>query len=372
MYEAFYGLNSKPFQLTPDPGFYFSSKQHQRARAYLEYGVMRCEGFIVITGEVGAGKTTIVRGLLDSLDSEAVVAAHLVSTQLGAEDTLRLVGAAFGVHVNGVSKGDLLLALEGFFVTQTLLGKRCLLIVDEAQNLQPQSVEELRMLSNFQNGQDALLQTFLIGQPEFRQILQSPGMVQLRQRVTATCHLGPLDSDETREYIFHRLKCAGSTDKPTFDAEIFDAIYRHTGGIPRRINTLFDRVLLQGFLTDKTHIDLDLVDEIIEEIQSEMHAPPKLTPGWEGFSNAAMNSEMQKELSASETDLMTLDLNLDTNLADSMAQQLAHVTAEQLSARLLRIERSVLRQERVNLEILVNLQKLVAASRRPRPDTVAD
>ena len=373
MYEAFYGLNSKPFQLTPDPGFYFSSKQHQRARAYLEYGVMRCEGFIVITGEVGAGKTTIVRGLLDSLDSETVVAAHLVSTQLGAEDTLRLVGAAFGVHVNGVSKGDLLLALEGFFVTQTLLGKRCLLIVDEAQNLQPQSVEELRMLSNFQNGQDALLQTFLIGQPEFRQILQSPGMVQLRQRVTATCHLGPLDSDETREYIFHRLKCAGSTDKPTFDAEIFDVIYRHTGGIPRRINTLFDRVLLQGFLTDKTHIDLDLVDEIIQEIQSEMHVPPKATLSWDAPPSHAMaRGEVPEGLSASDADSMALDLDLDIALADSMAQQLAHVTAEQLSARLLRIERSVLRQERVSLEILVNMQKLVAASRRPRPDSAVD
>ena len=152
MYEAFYGLSSKPFQLNPDPSFYFSSKQHQRARAYLEYGVMRCEGFIVITGEVGAGKTTIVRGLIESLDPGTVVAAHLVSTQLGAEDTLRLVGAAFGVHVHGVSKGDLLLALEAFFVTQTLQGKRCLLIVDEAQNLQQQAVEELRMLSNFQSG----------------------------------------------------------------------------------------------------------------------------------------------------------------------------------------------------------------------------
>ena len=153
MYEAFYGLTSKPFQLNPDPSFYFSSKQHQRARAYLEYGVMRCEGFIVITGEVGAGKTTIVRGLLDSLDPNNIVAAHLVSTQLGAEDTLRLVGAAFGVPVHGVSKSALLLALEAFFVTQTLRGKRCLLIVDEAQNLQPQAVEELRMLSNFQQGQ---------------------------------------------------------------------------------------------------------------------------------------------------------------------------------------------------------------------------
>ena len=204
MYEAFYGLSSKPFQLNPDPSFYFSSKQHQRARAYLEYGVMRCEGFIVITGEVGAGKTTIVRGLIESLDPGTVVAAHLVSTQLGAEDTLRLVGAAFGVHVHGVSKGDLLLALEAFFVTQTLQGKRCLLIVDEAQNLQQQAVEELRMLSNFQSGQNALLQTFLVGQPEFREILQSPSMLQLRQRVTATCHLGPLEADETREYILHR------------------------------------------------------------------------------------------------------------------------------------------------------------------------
>ena len=240
MYEAFYGLNSKPFQLNPDPGFYFSSKQHQRARAYLEYGVMRCEGFIVITGEVGAGKTTIVRGLIDSLDPGTVVAAHLVSTQLSAEDTLRLVGAAFGIPVRGVSKADLLMALEAFFVTQTLQGKRCLLIVDEAQNLQPQAVEELRMLSNFQNGQYALLQTFLVGQPEFREILQSPGMVQLRQRVTATCHLGPLEADETREYILHRLKCAGASDKPTFNPEIFDCIYHYAGGIPRRVNTLFD------------------------------------------------------------------------------------------------------------------------------------
>jgi putative secretion ATPase (PEP-CTERM system associated) len=373
MYEAFYGLNSKPFQLNPDPGFYFSSKQHQRARAYLEYGVMRCEGFIVITGEVGAGKTTIVRGLIDSLDPGTVVAAHLVSTQLSAEDTLRLVGAAFGIHVRGVSKGDLLLALEAFFVTQTLQGKRCLLIVDEAQNLQPQAVEELRMLSNFQNGRYALLQTFLVGQPEFREILQSPGMVQLRQRVTATCHLGPLEADETREYILHRLKCAGASEKPTFDPEIFDCIYHYTGGIPRRVNTLFDRVLLQGFLTDRTHIDLELVNEIIQEVQAEMLVSPKATYPWEMPLRAAVRGLAQEELVDSELEsvALDLDLNLDSAVADSMSQQLAHVTAEQLSARLLRIERSVLRQERVTLEILMNLQKLVVASRRPRTDSAA-
>ncbi|EKD98549.1 MAG: hypothetical protein ACD_23C00377G0002 [uncultured bacterium] len=373
MYEAFYGLNSKPFQLNPDPGFYFSSKQHQRARAYLEYGVMRCEGFIVITGEVGAGKTTIVRGLIDSLDPGTVVAAHLVSTQLSAEDTLRLVGAAFGIPVRGVSKADLLMALEAFFVTQTLQGKRCLLIVDEAQNLQPQAVEELRMLSNFQNGQHALLQTFLVGQPEFREILQSPGMVQLRQRVTATCHLGPLEADETREYILHRLKCAGAIEKPTFDPEIFDCIYQYTGGIPRRVNTLFDRVLLQGFLTDRTHIDLELVNEIIEEVQAEMLVSPKVAYPWQMPLRAAVRGIAQDELVDSELESgeLDLDLSLDSALGDSMSQQLAHVTAEQLSARLLRIERSVLRQERVTLEILMNLQKLVVASRRPRSDSAA-
>lgn len=365
MYEDFYGLTSKPFQLNPDPGFYFSSKQHQRARAYLEYGVMCCEGFIVITGEVGAGKTTIVRGLLDSLDPDTVVAAHLVSTQLGADDTLRLVGAAFGVRVHGVPKGDLLLALEAFFVAQTLKGKRCLLIVDEAQNLQPQAVEELRMLSNFQNGQDALLQTFLVGQPEFREILQSPGMLQLRQRVIATCHLGPLDSEETREYILHRLKCAGASDKPTFDSEIFEGIYRFTAGIPRRINTLMDRVLLQGFLTDKIHIDLELVNEIIHEIQSEMNVPPKVAHPWESPLRTATRGALPYD------DSELADLSLDDELASGLSNNLANITAEQLSAHLLRIERSVLRQERVNLEILMNLQKLVAAARRSHPDSAA-
>ena len=371
MYEAFYGLISKPFQLNPDPGFYFSSKQHQRARAYLEYGVMRCEGFIVITGEVGAGKTTIVRGLLDSLDPSSIVAAHLVSTQLGAEDTLRLVGAAFGVPVLGVSKSGLLLALEAFFVTQTLRGKRCLLIVDEAQNLQPQAVEELRMLSNFQNGRDALLQTFLVGQPEFRQILQSPDMVQLRQRVTAACHLGPLDAAETRDYILHRLKCAGATDKPTFAADVFDSIHCHTGGIPRRINNLCDRVLLQGFLSDQTHIDLGSVNEIIHELQVEMHMPPQAAGAWADGTPDAVAEGVVHGHSEGTFDHSGAALDLDAVLADSMGHHLTDLAAEQLSARLLRIEHSMLRQERVNLEILVHLQKLVAAVRRPIPGGAA-
>ena len=141
MYEAFYGLTSKPFQLNPDPSFYFGSKQHRRAKAYLDYGVMRNEGFIVITGEVGAGKTTILAGLLNGLNRSNVVVGQLVTTALDAEDVLRMVGAAFGFRVKDVPKSELLISLEAFLITQATQGKRCLLIVDEAQNLTPRAVE---------------------------------------------------------------------------------------------------------------------------------------------------------------------------------------------------------------------------------------
>ena len=198
MYETFYGLTGKPFQLNPDPAFYFGSRQHRRAMAYLEYGLHQNEGFIVVTGEVGAGKTTIVRSLLDKLDPQQVVAGNLVSTQLDAEDTLRLVASSFGLRTKDVEKSDLLLSLEAFLASVCQQGKRALLIVDEAQNLTPRAVEELRMLSNFQLETHALLQSFLVGQPEFRRTMQSPQMLQLRQRVIAACHIGPLDLDETR------------------------------------------------------------------------------------------------------------------------------------------------------------------------------
>lgn len=358
MYEAFYGLSSKPFQLNPDPKFYYSSKPHRRARSYLVYGVMRGEGFIVITGEVGAGKTTIVRDLLDSLENGSVVAAHLVSTQLGADDALKLVCAAFGVPLRGTSKADLLMALEAFLITQTTQGKRCLLIVDEAQNLQLQAVEELRMLSNFQFGEQALLQTFLIGQPEFREILQGPGMLQLRQRVTARCHLGPLDEEDTKAYIEHRLRCAGATDKPVFAAGVFRAIHQHTGGIPRRINTLCDRLLLQGYLAEEPQIDLQAVEDVVTEMREENTTPDvgaSSTAAWahlDAIKAAARNVQQG---------LVDADAEAQSGLADELQRELQQVTAEQLSARLLRMERSILRQERTTVDILNSLKKIVDA-----------
>ena len=221
MYESFYGLSGKPFQLNPDPAFFFGSRGHNRAFAYLQYGLYQGEGFIVITGEVGAGKTTIVRSLLEQLDRTKVVAAQIVSTQLDADDMLRAVGVAFGLPVRNVSKAMLLGSIEAFLCGLATEKKRALLIVDEAQNLTPRAVEELRMLSNFQLGDQALMQSFLVGQPELRTVMQSPRMQQLRQRVIASYHLGPLDATETQAYIEHRLHHVGWNNDPRFDPACF-------------------------------------------------------------------------------------------------------------------------------------------------------
>jgi putative secretion ATPase (PEP-CTERM system associated) len=362
MYEAFYGLKSKPFQLNPDPNFYFASKQHRRAKAYLEYGVSRNEGFIVITGEIGAGKTMVLRSLIEGLSGSNVITGHLVTTQLGAEDTLRMVGAAFGFRVKDVPKSELLITLEAFLISQTSKGKRCLLIVDEAQNLTPRAVEELRMLSNFQFGNQALLQSFLVGQPEFREILQRPEMEQFRQRVSATCHIGPLDAEETKAYIEHRLKCAGASGKPSFEAGVFEEVHKASGGIPRRINAICDRLLLAGFLGDHTHLTLADLAEVVQELQQENRVPARapavavsaggepLLPG--GLAGAALDLDLSQ-------------VKLDTESAEGMSRQIAALTADQRGDQLQRLERSLLRLERINVQTLGMLQKLVEAVKKP-------
>ncbi len=270
MYESFYGLTGKPFQLNPDPAFFFGSRGHNRAFAYLQYGLYQGEGFIVITGEVGAGKTTIVRSLLEQLDRSKVVAAQIVSTQLDAEDMLRAVGVAFGLPVRSVSKSILLGSIEAFLCQLATEKKRALLVVDEAQNLTPRAVEELRMLSNFQLGDQALLQSFLVGQPELRTVMQSPRMQQLRQRVIASYHLGPIDATETQAYIEHRLRHVGWNDDPRFNPACFQLIHTLTGGIPRRINTLCNRLMLSAFLSEKHALEPSDVHAIAKEMRDEL------------------------------------------------------------------------------------------------------
>ncbi|RFC33388.1 MAG: putative secretion ATPase, PEP-CTERM locus subfamily [Candidatus Nitrotoga sp. SPKER] len=273
MYESYYGLSAKPFQLKPDPQFFFGSIGHKRAMAYLEYGLSQGEGFIVITGEVGAGKTTLVRSLFCKLESEKIQAAQIVNTNLNADDTLRMVVAAFGLSYENDSKASLLNKLELFLRQCDQKGKRALLIVDEAQNLSSQAIEELRMLSNFQTADKSLLQIFLLGQPEFRRTLLSRDMQQLQQRVIATYHLGPLDALETKDYIEHRLHTVGWNGDPSLSEDAFFEIYNFTGGIPRKINTLCDRLFLMGYLEERHNFRSSDVTEVLSDIQQELALP---------------------------------------------------------------------------------------------------
>lgn len=358
MYEAFYGLAVKPFQLNPAPEFYFASKQHRRVMAYLEYGVHQNEGFIVVTGEVGAGKTTLVRGLLAALDKTKVVAAQLVSTQLDAEDTLRMVAAAYGVRFKDLAKADLLLSLEAFFVDIARRGMRCLLIVDEAQNLTPRAVEELRMLSNFQFESHALLQTFLVGQPEFRTIMLSPQMTQLRQRVIAGCHLGPLDKEDVGAYIQHRLERAGGKGEPAFEDSAYDAVFSASSGIPRRINAICDRLLLMGFLSSKKLFSSADVDEVAAEINEGAMGAVRAVGKEKLMAPAAMDAEF------GSADVGELSLSDDD--ADEASQMIQGLSGRHNTERLIRLERSLLRLERSNSLLLQILQRLVDAA-RPSP-----
>lgn len=272
MYTAFYKLRDLPFQLGPDPRFFFGSSGHQRAMSYLTYGLSQGEGFIIITGDIGAGKTTLVGHLFDTLDRTKFIAAKVVTTQLDADDVLRMVAGAFRLKIEGTDKATLLRRLEEFFIATYRAGRRSLLVIDEAQNLTVPALEELRMLSNFQSNQRTLLQTFLLGQPQFRTTLGSTDLEQLRQRVIASYHLGPLDADETRAYIEHRLHTVGWQEDPSFSADVFPLIHELTGGVPRKINTLCSRLLLYGYLEESHAIDAAVVERVAAELAAEM--PP--------------------------------------------------------------------------------------------------
>src|SRR5215469_6013279 len=255
MYADFYRLSAQPFQLTPDARFFFESTVHRQAMAYLVYGLHHAEGFIIITGEVGAGKTILVENLLSTIDRSSFVTAKIVTTQLAGDDLLHMVAAGFGIAKEGLAKGPLLQRISEFVTAQHRNGKRVLLIVDEAQNLSFEALEELRMLSNIVIDRTMALQSFLLGQPQFRATLGSSQLEQLRQRVTAAYHLGPLNETETRAYVEHRLRRGNWKDDPRFTDECFPLIYRHTRGVPRQINLLCSRLLLFGFLEELHSLD---------------------------------------------------------------------------------------------------------------------
>ena len=269
MYEAFYNLKSNPFRLNPDPNFFYNSKTHKRALAYLRYGIEQGEGFIIITGDVGTGKTTLVSRLFQSLDTSNIKVARIVNTQLRAEDLLRMVSAEFGLDYKRSNKATMLKQLESFFIQCYKDNQRVLLIVDEAQNLAPKAIEELRMLSNIQYEGKQLLQSFLLGQKEFRDTMRMEGFEQLRQRVIASYHLRPLDVEETRQYILHRLHIVDWKNDPEFEPEVYEEIHRYAQGIPRKTNLLCDRILLYGGLEEIHKITYESLQSVLSDIQDE-------------------------------------------------------------------------------------------------------
>jgi general secretion pathway protein A len=269
MYAEFYGLRALPFRLTPDSRFFYPSQMHKRALAYLTYGLQKSEGFVLITGDVGTGKTVLVDYLLSVIDQERYRTCKILTTQMTPDDTIRMVASGFGLDPDGTQKASTVRQLETFFVDARRRNVRPVIIVDEVHNLPRPSLEELRMLSNYCFMDTPLVQTFLLGQTQFRETLANGALEQIKQRVVASSHLRPLSASETRGYIEHRLRAVGWVDNPTIAEDVFPRVHQVTRGIPRRINMVFDRLLLVGYVEERHDIGADLVDIVMKELRRE-------------------------------------------------------------------------------------------------------
>ena len=271
MYDEHFGLTGRPFQLTPDARFWYETATHRKAMAYLGYGLAQGEGFVVVTGDIGAGKTTLVGHLTAMLDPAALNVITIVSTAIPADDLLRIVATGLGVDPSGLAKAQLLTAIERGLHAVARSGRRTLLIVDEAQALPVDALEELRMLSNFQAGGHALLQILLLGQPEFRERLHgSERLEQLRQRVIAIHHLDPMEPREVSDYIAHRLTVVGWQGRPDFADDAFEALYLGSGGVPRRLNQLAGRVMLHAAIEGLEMIDGRVVRGVLRDLHADL------------------------------------------------------------------------------------------------------
>jgi putative secretion ATPase (PEP-CTERM system associated) len=270
MFDNFYGFHGRPFQLTPDPAFFFESLTHRKALSYLGYGLAQGEGFIVITGEVGAGKSTLVAHLMATIDRQRLTAAQIVTSKLDGAELVQIVAQAFGLPAGAHDKVAALGAIESFLHEEARAGRRCLLVVDESQNLSVAALEELRMLSNFQLGNHPLLQILLLGQPEFRSNLQGHAQLeQLRQRVIAAHHLEAMEPGEVEPYVMHRLKLVGWAGNPTFEPRMFAELYTATAGVPRRINQIVNRMLILGAVEQRSRIDGVMLAQVLSELATD-------------------------------------------------------------------------------------------------------
>jgi general secretion pathway protein A len=268
MYESFYGLREKPFNLTPDPKFLYLSKKHKEAFAHLLYGIRNRSGFVEITGEVGTGKTTICRTLLEQVGPEVEI-AFIFNPYLSATELLRAINEDFGIKSSAVTKKELIDELNAHLLKQRQEGKNCVILIDEAQDLSAPVLEQIRLLSNLETDTEKLLQIVLVGQPELKEHLTTPEMRQLDQRITARYHLKPLDKDEIVGYVGHRIARAGGRGKIRFTRGALKVLYKYSGGTPRLINAVCDRALLIGYTREKKEINSAIIKQAIKEVEGE-------------------------------------------------------------------------------------------------------
>jgi putative secretion ATPase (PEP-CTERM system associated) len=268
VYTSFFGLREKPFDLLPNPDFLYLSRAHKRALTYLTHGIRERAGFILLTGEVGSGKTTLIRNMIRSQLRDSVL-AKVFNTRVDSLQLLMQINGDFGLETDGKDKSTLLRELNDFLIEQYAHRRQAVLIIDEAQNLSAEILEEVRMLSNLETDRDKLLQIILVGQPELRDILSGPGLMQLRQRIQINCHLQPLSSAEVREYITFRLEKAGNRDALNFSDDAVEAIATYSRGIPRLINILCDYVMIDAYSAQARAIDGKTVHELAADLSFE-------------------------------------------------------------------------------------------------------
>jgi putative secretion ATPase (PEP-CTERM system associated) len=271
MYEQHFSFRCKPFELLPNPDFLFQSNTHKKAITYLDYGLKEKVGFILLTGEIGSGKTTIIRNFIKNLSS-SVKLSRINNTKVSSQQLISMINEDFGLDVEGKSKTKLLSELNDFLIDQYSIKSQPILLIDEAQNLSPNLLEEIRLLSNLETDRAKLLQIILVGQPEMNKTLMLPEMMQLRQRININYHISPLTIDETIKYITHRLTIAGNTSVIRFQGDMSELIYRFSRGIPRLINILCDFALLTTFVEGKKEVSSDIVREVVKDLESRVYS----------------------------------------------------------------------------------------------------
>jgi general secretion pathway protein A len=376
MYTEFYGFQEKPFNIVPDPAFLYLSDKHRLALSYLEYGLMDGVGFILLSGEIGTGKTTLIKQLLTQLETDMEVAV-IFNTNVSAEQLLELILNEFELKPEARGKASYLDTLNQFLISKHGSGHRVLLIVDEAQNLSQEALEEIRMLSNLQTDKDPLLQILTVGQPGFRTRLQHPSLAQLAQRIVVSYHLAPLNLEETRGYVSHRLKVAGGKDDQLFAPQAVERIFHHSGGIPRNINVLCDAALVYGYADELTSLDAQVIEHVVKDKQEVgLFVPTRVGEAIQGQGGAAQaNGNVLQRLEGLEqrvnqlSALLQQQIEANERRAESYQDTLVRKLGAMVNEERKRADKLLVHYNLLKMKL--DMMKLNTRAKTPKPPEVA-